>query len=255
MILASVSVIVTILIVGSSTFMLTDSHSLFQRLEDPRIDAGEKLPFIPHHESPTFYSNDDIYSFNFSAEEGDKIHFGVSVSSKDPVQIILMPTDELSDYPDDRTFHEVEKISEGSNISTRSFKAHITIPEGDEYSLVLRPLTIGGLAGFGITVEVIIGRGLFSSMVVWAGGYVAFFGISSFLMIVLFGGVYLYLYMKKKNESSTDEDPEGSREEYMDTSEKYEVSDSKDPPQDEEISTDELEETEDQEDEYLQYGD
>ncbi len=241
----AVLVITTVLIAGSSSFIPTASSRELQRPEYAYLNTSESLSFIPHTGSPTFHSEGELYTFNFSAEEGDKTHLKVSVGRQASVQIILMPIDEMSDYLDNGSFSEIEKISEASNRGTRSLEAHATIPDDGEYSLVIRHLDIRG-----ITVEVIIGKGLFSSMVVRTGGYVGFFGMSSLVILVLLAVVYLYRYMKKKKNSFSDEGSKEWREEDKDFSEKDEISDSKDPPWKEdrkESSTDD--------EEYLGYED
>lgn len=232
------------------TFSMKDSLTRFQRLEQSTLNTYENLPFIPYSDSASLGGTDFLYTFNFSAKEGDKIHMKVSATRNPSLQVVLMPIDELSIYAqqfENRTtdpnpsFKDIEELPDASNEHTRHFEVHVTIPEDDEYSLVISSLS-KRIAKF----EVIIGKGLFSTIVIRSGGYLEFFLISSFFVIVL--GTGLYLYKRRKKKTSLEEETEDWSEEKMKKSERIEGSGTKDPP---------AQETESSSDgkEFLQYGD
>ncbi len=232
----------------TTPFSIRDSSTKFWRSERSIFATNERLPFIPHSHSDSVGRDDSIYTFNFSAREGDKLHMKVSVTREVPVQVVLMPIQELSEYFQNRSFAEVEKISRASKVHTRHFEAHVTIPEDGEYSLVIRFYSGDGTFGPTTTdFEVIIGRGLFSSIVVRTGGYIELFFISSFLVIV--SGTGFYLYKKRKKKSSPERWPEKTRKKDIKIAEKNESSNSKDPPFEEEP------EKSPNDNEFLRYGD
>ncbi|MBS3782055.1 MAG: hypothetical protein KGY66_01695 [Candidatus Thermoplasmatota archaeon] len=236
------------------SFSMRDSSTQHWRSKGSILSTNERLPLIPHSDSDSVGEDNTFYTFNFSAREGDKIHMMVYVTKEASVQIVLMPREELSGYLRDPNFGEVEKkIPTASEEQTRYLETHLTIPEDDEYSLVIRfPFSdtgTGQYLGYRSTeFEIIIGRGLFSSIVVRAGGYIELFFISSFLVIV--SGTVFYLYKKRKKKSPPNWETEDPSEEDIRIAERKEGFSSKDPPVEEEP-----EKSPTNDNEYLQYGD
>lgn len=222
-----------------------DTSTVSQTPEKSILQADDRLPLIPHKDSIVFRATDNLYTFNFSAKEGDKIHLQVYVTRQKSLQVVLLPEDNLSDYLHNQSFSDIEKIDGASNSRTRHLKAHVTAPEDGDYTLILRTPDLRTYR-----VDMMIGRGLFSSMVIRAGGYVDLFYISSFVGIGIVVGIYLYKRRKKK--SHLEKEGVEWREEFTDSSENDESPNegpSSKPPLSEESDT----ESSTDNTEYLQY--
>lgn len=244
----------TVLIAGS-TGTLNSSHmekdegleTKFQSNLNPKRNTIEPLSLIPYTENAQLTSSPEaIYTYEFSAEKGDKIHLSVSATRQPYLQILLIPRDGLTDNHVNQSFSDFEeRITEASSESTKNLEAHVAIPEDDDYTLVVRHISQSGMASRAAGFEIIIGSGLFSSMVVRTGGYLELFIISSSLVIVLGTGIYVYKRLKKK--STFEEESEEWEKEVRETSEK-----NKDSRSEKSRSEKEVEDTPD-DTEYLRY--
>lgn len=229
--LSVILIIITILISGSPG--LANSPLMIETTEletkNQSFSTKEGLSLIPHTDTQFLETRDDFYTYNFSAEEGDRVHLRITVTREPYVQVLLIPQNKLNDEHLNYTAIE-EKIMEASSQSTKDLKAHVTIPETDDYSLVVRFPTDSHFrtaAGF----EIIIGRGLFSSMVVRTGGYLGLVIFSSSLVVVLGTGFYVYKRLKKrssvkeKTENWQKEDLEGTKKKMSTGSKDRELED------------------------------
>lgn len=235
-----------------NTVGLENLNSKANPFDPPRLDTVESLPLIPYTDSQHLDTTEDFYTFNFSAEKGDKIHLRVTSTRRPQLQVLLIPRDELTDDHIDRSFENItEKISEASNSATRDFRAHVTIPGDGDYSLVVRSPSRDQIVSRPTRAEMIVGRGLFSSIVVRVGGYIDLFFISSFFVIVSGAVFYLYKRRKKKRKrtSSLEEESEEWKEEHTEKSEE-----STDPRSEAQVSKDEVKNTP-EDTEYLRYED
>ncbi len=158
---------------------------------------GEQLSRVPDSESVNLNPGDDMFTYHFRAEAEDEIHIRVSSDRQPSFQVVLIPVEHLDEYRQDPSFTDIEKIEEASNKQTRSFRAHLSVPEEGEYVLVVRSLDSRSAV-----YNVLIGRGLFSSMVVRSGGFVEFFGILFMGVGAVSASIYLYMRLKEKKKDS-----------------------------------------------------
>lgn len=238
---------VIIFLLGASGLIGASLPGESRELEGPGVlNSVESPPLIPHSDSQGLEAQGEIYTFDFAAEEGNKIHLEVTATREPLLQVILVPKDQLTEDFVHRSFEEIKgKITEASSMQTRELEAHVTIPEDEEYSLVVRHPSRDDPITRAINFDIIVGRGFFSSIVVRVGGFVELFLISSF--IVLASGTGYYLYRRRKERISFEDEDGEWREEDKEVSESEMTSRTEDIPTEQETPSDDKE--------FLQYED
>jgi len=185
-----------IILVISSNFVIIVGTGNYIGRED--ISLQTSPPAIPQSSTQTVQVT-DLYIFEFSAEEGDNIHYRVSVDEGSAVAVYLIPLEELSNLRQGESFRIV---SDGTNEQTRDFRANVEIPFDGEFAVVIRPVDWGSS-----TVDVVLGSGIFSSIIVTLGGYLQFALLVAVLILITIG---IQIYRKRNKEPQ--------RKEYAQTS-------------------------------------
>lgn len=209
----SIGLIIMMILIAGSSGLVVSSDLQKESLSGSNVlnskdNTQESLSLIPHTEKGRLTAHaEDFYTLNFSAEEGEKLHLRVSATRDPYIQILVVPQQELEKDHVELSFDDFEgKISEASNSFTRDLEAHVTVPENEDYSLLVRFPSRRGMQTNAAVFDIIIGRGPFSSMVVRTGGYFGLFILSSSLVVVTGLGIYIYKRFRKK--STYEEDVE-----------------------------------------------
>ncbi|MFP3872269.1 MAG: hypothetical protein ACOC55_02730 [Candidatus Natronoplasma sp.] len=208
----------------------------------PESQNIDPLPSVPKSRSVNRDVGDDPYTYHFKAEKGDDVHIHISSERGTEFQAVLIPVDVLDSYSNYSDVEE-ERLEEASERQTRSFTAHATIPEKGQYVLVIRSVD-----GRSTVYNLLIGRGLLSSVIISLGGYFEFVGITA--VVIAAPVVAFYLYKNRKEKEGGVAKAEGPQESSY-TQNEEDVSEERPPPE-EEGSSDE-DDKKDEEEEYLGY--
>jgi len=181
------------LLVISSNFVIIVGTSNYIGREDTSLQTSP--PVIPQTSTETVRM-DQMYIFEFSAKEGDSIHYRVSVDEGGAVSVYLLPFEDLSNLRDGDEFRT---FSEGTNEQTRDFRANVEIPEDNDYAIVVRPIDLSSS-----TVDVIVGSGIYSYIVTILGGYLEF-ALLAISIILITTGIAIYRLYRKSNRETESE--------------------------------------------------